>query len=171
MRGLLVSIMLCIFLFTVFIFTVNYFIISKLKKNEVLIFCLLLSLVSFIFGILIAIYSSKKNCERIDKWNLIRQGLRHIIYSLIGYFLVFYVSIIREPFLNIFGNNTLGYSIAQSFMIVMNSITATIINYYTTIEISCKISQENIDKNLKKLDKFLDTKPKKEKIKEIEIRD
>ena len=171
MKGLLISIVSCIIIFISFIFSTNYFIISKIKKNEILIFCSLLSLVSFLYGIVIANYSSNKNCERVDKWNLIKQGFRHVIYSLAAYFIVYYVKIIRDPFLSIFGDNTLGYSMCQSFIIVMNSITATIINYYQSIEASCKVSQDKIDNNLKKLNKYLDEKPVTKEIKKIQIRD
>jgi len=171
MKGLLVAIVLCIIIYSLFIFSINYLVISNIEKNNILIFTLLLSSISFLFGVIIAIYSSNKNCKRVDKWNLIRQGFRHVFYSLIGYLIVYYIRIIREPFLDIFGDKTLGYSIAQSFIIIMNSITATIINYYQSIEASCKIPQENIDKNLKKLDKYLNEKPKKMQEKKIIIRD
>lgn len=171
MNGLVISIILCIIFHTTFIFSINYLLISNIKKNNILIFMLSLSLVSFLFGICVSVYSSNKNCKRVNKWNLLKQGIRHIMYSLLAYFIVFYINIIREPFLDIFGDKTLGYSIAQSFIIVMNSITATIINYYQSIEASCKVSQEQIDKNLKKLDKYLDEKPEKKITKKIQIRD
>jgi hypothetical protein len=63
--------------------------------------------------------------------------------------------------LSIIGNNELGYSVAQSFIIILNSITATIINYYTSIKMSCNVSNKKIEVNLEKLDKYLDEKPKK----------
>jgi hypothetical protein len=174
MNGLLVSIVWVIILYTSGIFGTNYFILDLFKSSKyspVLIYCVILSLYTFIIGLLIALYSSKKNCNRVDKLNLIKQGLRHVIFFLGGYMLIYYVSFIREPFLTIFGSDKLGYSIAQSFMIVLNSITATIINYYTSIEKSCKVSQTDIDKNLKKLDNYLDKKPEKKYEKKIEVRD
>ena len=87
-------------------------------------------------------------------------GLRTTLHSIIGYMLVYFVSFIRNPFLEIFGNKELGYSIAQSFLVVLNTISATIINYYSSINISCKVPQNIIDKNLKELDKYLNKKNK-----------
>ena len=50
-------------------------------------------------------------------------------------------------------------------------VKSTIINYYTSIEKSCKVPQKTIEQKLKKLDKYLNKKPsKKEKIK-IPIKD
>ena len=171
MKGLLISIIWTILILMSIIFISNYYIISRLNKHEILIFCTILSFSSFILGILIALYSSKKNCNSVNKKNLFKQGIRHVVYSLLGYFMVYYIRIIREPFFSIFKDKKMSYSIAQSFIIIMNSITATIINYYQSIDSSCKLSQVEIDKNLKKLDKYLNTKEKKHNTKKIEIRD
>ena len=112
-----------------------------------------------------------KNCNRVNKKNAFKQGFRHIIYFIVAYLIVFYVSIIRDPFLELFGTGFIGYSIAQSFIVTLNTITATIINYYTSIKVSCKVPQEKIEKELKKLDKFLNKKPTKRKNPKITIKD
>jgi hypothetical protein len=174
MNNLVICIIIVILLYIPAIFITNYFILdlfSSTKISPTLVYCSLLSIVTFMIGTGISIYSQKKNCDRINKLASIKEGFRHVIYFLIAYALVYYVSIIREPFLTIFGSGKLGYSVAQSFVIVLNSITATIINYFTSIEKSCKLTQPEIDKNLKKLDKYLDTKPIKKNVKKIEIRD
>ena len=97
-------------------------------------------------------------------------GLKNILYSLIGYLLVYFVSFIREPFLEIFGDKELGYSIAQSFLVVLNTISSTIINYYSSIQVSCKVPQNVINQNLKKLDTYLNNKTIKKKSKKITIK-
>ena len=78
---------------------------------------------------------------------------------------------VREPFLELFGEGPLGYSSAHSFLISLNTITATIINFYNTIKIACKVPQKKIEKNFKKLDKYLDKKPVKKQKMEITIKD
>ena len=82
-----------------------------------------------------------------------------------------FISFVREPFLELFGEGPLGYSSAHSFLISLNTITATIINFYNTIKIACKVPQKKIEKNFKKLDKYLDKKPVKKQKMEITIKD
>ena len=173
MNTLVLCIIIVILLYIPAIFITNYFILDLFPStiSPILVYCSLLSIFTFIIGSGISIYSSKKNCDRVNALNVIKEGLRHVVYFLIAYALIYYVSVIREPFFTIFGSGKLGYSVVQSFVIVLNSITATIINYFTSIEKSCKLSQPEIDKNLNKLDKYLDTKPVKKNVKKIEIRD
>tara|TARA_B100001094_G_C18163586_1_gene790724 strand:+ start:1710 stop:2228 length:519 start_codon:yes stop_codon:yes gene_type:complete len=162
MNGIFLSILLTIIVLISNIFFNNYFLIKYIKNVSGLwISIISLSIISFLLGVIISIYASKKNCRKTNKINAIRMGIKTSIYCIVGYFLVYFVSFIREPFLSIIGNNELGYSVAQSFIIILNSITATIINYYTSIKMSCNVSNKKIEVNLKKLDKYLDEKPKK----------
>ena len=131
----------------------------------------LISIFSFVTGVLISLYSSNRNCKKTNKTKAVKEGIRHIVYAVIGYMIVYFVAFIREPFLEIFGKTPLGYSMAHSFMISLNTITATIINYYGTIKVSCQVDQEKVEKNLRKLDKYLDKKPVKKKAIKIAIKD
>ena len=85
--------------------------------------------------------------------------------------MVYFIDFVRSPFLSIFGDKELGYSIAQSFIIVLNIVIAIIINYYSTIKESCKVDPSILEKKLKKLDKFLDEEPVKEEETFIEVKD
>tara|TARA_B110001450_G_C17586213_1_gene467038 strand:- start:567 stop:1088 length:522 start_codon:yes stop_codon:yes gene_type:complete len=162
MNGIILSILLTIIVLIGNIFFNNYFLIKYIKNVSGLLLSISSILItSFLLGVIISIYASKKNCKKTNKMNAIRMGIKSCIYSIIGYFLVYFVSFIREPFLSIIGNNELGYSVAQSFIIVLNSITATIINYYTSIKMSCNVTNsKKVEENLRKLDKYLDEKPK-----------
>ena len=174
MNELFICILLIILLYPSIIFTTNYFILDYFKKNgynTILVFIIILSIFSFISGFLISLYASLKNCEKVNKTNLFLEGIRHIIYFLIAYFMIYYMSIVRQPFLDIFGNGKLGYSMGQSFIVVLNLITATIINYFKSIEKSCAPTEDQIDINLKKLDKFFNKKETKKIEKKIEIKD
>lgn len=170
MNGLFLSISLTIILLTSTIFSTNYFLINIFNIPSILTSILFISIISFILGYVVSIYSSNKNCNRNNKLYAIKMGLKNILYSLIGYLLVYFVSFIREPFLEIFGDKELGYSIAQSFLVVLNTISSTIINYYSSIQVSCKVPQNVINQNLKKLDTYLNNKTIKKKSKKITIK-
>ena len=172
MNGLLISILLTAIMLSGSIFSTNYFLLNMLPNIPGIVIALIaLSITSFILGVIISTYASKTNCDKTDKKNAFKMGLKTILHAVIGYILVYFVSFIRNPFLEVFGDQALGYSIAQSFVIVLNTISATIINYYDSIQISCKVPQEVIDKNLKKLDKYLNKKPTKKKVEMITVKD
>ena len=172
MNGLALSLFLTTINYITAIFITNFFLLKYFPDVPgIIISVIVLIITSFILGIIISSYASKKNCDKINKTHAIKQGIKHILYAVVGYLIVYFIGFIRNPFLEIFGQEALGYSIAQSFIVVLNSYTATIINYYSSIKVSCKVSQEKIDKNLKKLDKYLDKKPVKKKKELIEIRD
>ena len=172
MNGLLLSIITTIIILSGSIFSTNFFLLNMLPNIPGIIISLIsLSISSFLLGLIVSTYASRKNCGKTNKKNAIKMGFKTVIYSVIGYLLVYFVSFIRNPFLEILGNTALGYSIAQSFVIVLNTISATIINYYTSIKVSCKVSQEVIDKNLKKLDIYLDKKPVSKNVEMITVKD
>ena len=157
------------------IFTTNYIILRNLptsiKIPDIFIYIIILSFISFIIGFTISVYSSKKNCDKMSYLIAIKNAFKHVFYSIFAYFIIYFVSFVRNPFLELFGKNALGYSIAQSFIIILNTTISVIINYYDSMKQSCKVPQSVIDKNLKKLDKYLNKKPNKKQIKTIEIKD
>lgn len=156
MNGVIVSILLTIIILTGNIFFTNYFLIDKFNNiPQTIISLVSLSIISFLLGIGISVYSSSKKCKKINKTLSIKMGLKSVIYTIIGYLIVYFVPFVSEPFLSLLGETKLGYSIAQSFIIVLNTITCTIINYFQTQKMSCKIPIEKIEKNLKKLDRYL----------------
>ena len=155
------------------IFLMNYTILPKIKVGlpDVIIVTIALTLVSILSGFLTNMIIAKRNCDNYNPRNAIKQGFIQAIYALIGYYMVYFISFVREPFLTIFGNGKLGYSIGQSFMIILNITIAVIIGYFSTIKTSCQISNEVLEKKLRKLDKFLDEKPVQKKKTYIEIKD
>lgn len=157
------------------IFITNFVIINNLPVSfpipNIFILLIILSLQSFIMGYHISYNTQYKHCGNQSKKYAIKQGLRHLLYTVIGYLVVYFVSFIRNPFLQIFGNGPLGFSLAQSFIISLNIIMATIINYFNSIKTACKVPQKDIEKGLKKLDRYLKKKPKKKKKRLITIRD
>ena len=162
MNGLILSIISTVLILTGSIFTMNYYLIDLLS---------VISIISFLLGLVVSLYSSHINCKKVSKKVAFKMAFKNVLYSLIGFFIVYFVSFIRDPFLEIFGNGKLGFSCGQSFLVSLNTITSTIINYYSSIKTSCKVPQTEIDNNLKSLDKYLNKKPKKKKKTKIEIRD
>jgi len=155
------------------IFLMNYTILPKIKVGlpDIIIVTIALTLVSILSGFLSNMIIAKRNCNNYNPRNAIKQGFIQALYALIGYYMVYFIGFVREPFLTIFGNGKLGYSIGQSFIIVLNIIIAVIISYFSTIKASCQISNEVLEKKLKKLDKYLDEKPVEKKKSYIEVKD
>ena len=156
------------------IFLTNFIIINNLPLNfpipNIFILIIIISTVSFALGYGISIKAQKENCNRSIKAYAFKQGIKSLLYAIVSYLVIYFITPIRSPFLEIFGNGPLGFSIAQSFMISLNLVIATIINYFNSIKIACKVPQQDIEKNLKKLDKYLKKKFKKKKKRLITIR-
>ena len=155
------------------IFICNYFVLGSisLKYPDIAILTLIFSIVSFILGFLISIYSSYTNCKKFKYRKAILESFRHIVYTLMAYYIIYFVKFVREPFIDLFGNDKFGFSIAISFLIVLNSTISVIVNYFSSIKNACKVSNEKLEKNLKKLDKYLNKKPIKKRKKKIKIKD
>ena len=171
MNGLVISILLTIIILTSNIFFTNYILLDKFNTSQTLVSIVSISIISFILGIIISVYSSLKKCKKTDKSLSIKMGFKSMIYSIVGYLIVYFVPFVSDPFLSLLGETKIGYSIAQSFVIVLNTITCTIFNYFQSQKISCKISIEKIEKNLKKLDKYLNKKSYKNVSHKIKIKD
>ena len=145
--------------------------INKCFIPEVLSIIISLSIFSYISGFIISIYASNTNCKKINKIKAILEGFRNSIYAIIGVLLVYYLKIVREPFLELFSNKLYGKIFAYCFIIILNTTISVIINYYTSIDKSCKIPQKDIEKKLKKLDKYLNKRPSKKTKIMIPIKD
>jgi hypothetical protein len=173
--GLFKNILLSTSISILSIFFTNFIIVNNLPITfpipNIFILLIVISLSSFFTGFYISKSTQYNHCGKKDNKYAIKQGIKHIIYSVIGYLVVYFVSVIRNPFLEIFGKGPLGFSIAQSFIISLNLIMATIINYFNSIKTACKVPQKDIEKNLKKLDKYLKKKTRKKKKRLITVRD
>ena len=77
----------------------------------------------------------------------------------------------RSPFNELFGDNRLGNSVAEIVLISLNLTISTIINYFDSVKEGCQLSHKELEIKMRKLDKYLDKKPKKKTKKVIEIRD
>lgn len=144
---------------------------NRFNIPEVAAIIIFLGISSYLSALFISIYTSYANCGKINKLKAFIEGLRNSIYTVIAILLVYYLKIVKEPFLELFNNKLYGMIFAYTFIIILNSTISVIINYYTSIDKSCKIPQKEIEHKLKKLDKYLNKKPsKKDKIR-IPIKD
>lgn len=155
------SIVFSIFTIVFNIFFTNYLLLEIFKNYSTTLIALIsLFIVSFTIGIIVSIYSSHKNCKRIPRLNTLFMGIQTALYSIFGWLLIYFFTFIKEPFIYLLGETKLGYSVAQSFMVVLNLITAIIINYYSSIKVACKIPVHEIEKNVEILKKKLNKKTK-----------
>ena len=67
---------------------------------------------------------------------------------------------LQAPFIELFGNNY-GSDIAEIFFITLNLLVAVISKYFNIAKEVCTTDINDITKNFKDLDKFLDSRPGK----------
>jgi hypothetical protein len=140
------------------IITLLNFVLMDLKVNfpKVVMNTTVIFVFFTLYGYIVSIYASKKQCDKIKHGNSLLLGLKTSLYAVIPYLIMFFVRALRQPFYELIGENVWGNFAAEFFYIGMNIIIATISIYYDSTKHNCRISTNEIEKNVKELDKYLD---------------
>jgi len=163
-------------IYTIFavLFT-NYILLDKLKFTNALpdfiLYIIYAVILYFTYGFSVSLYSSHRQCGKTKKTLATVQGLKAIILPIITYIIIYFIPQVRSPFNELFGDNRLGNSVAEIVLISLNLTLSTIINYFDSVKEGCQLSHKELEIKMRKLDKYLDKKPKKKTKKVIEIRD
>ena len=78
---------------------------------------------------------------------------------------------IRQPFIELLGDNIMTSSIIESFYISLNLIISTIINHFDASKYIYRVTPDQLEGNLKKLDRYLDRKEPKRRKRNILVKD
>lgn len=140
------------------IITLLNFVLTNLKVNfpKVVLNIAVIFVFFTIYGYIVSIYASKKQCDKIKHQNSLLLGLKTSMYAIIPYLIMYFFRPLRQPFYELIGENEWGNFAAEFFYIGMNIIIATISIYYDSTKENCRVSTSEIEKNVKELDKYLD---------------
>tara|TARA_B100000902_G_scaffold393136_1_gene446838 strand:+ start:411 stop:938 length:528 start_codon:yes stop_codon:yes gene_type:complete len=125
----------------------------------------------FIYGFYISYSASDKKCKKLSKKQSTIHGIKSALYVLVTYVLIYMVLPIRQPFIELLGDNKRTSSIIETFFISLNLIISVVINYFDSIKNVCRVSPEELEHKLKKLDKYLQRRDPKKKIRNIVVKD
>ncbi len=125
----------------------------------------------FLYGYLVSYYASKKKCDQTNKTRAIYHGLKSFIYVFVTYTAIYMFLPLRNPFVQLFGENRMGTSITEIFYISLNLLISIITNYFDSVKYNCKVTPDKLKDNLKKLDKYLAKKPVKRRQRNIIVKD
>lgn len=157
------------------VFFTNYLLLDKLKFTDAIpdffLYIIYAVIFYFIYGYSVSLYASNKQCGKTKKTLAIKQGLKSILLPIIVYVVIYFVPQVRRPFNELFGDNRMGNSIAEIVLISLNLTTVTIMNYFDSVKLGCQMSNQELEKKMDKLDKYLNKKSKKKTSKTIEIKD
>jgi len=159
---------------TIVVFFINYILLEYLKFIDMPNFFLYIIysiIFYFLYGYMVSVYASKSECNKFKKAYSTLQGLKSIILPIVVYLFIYFVPQVRQPFNELFGNNVLGNSIAEIVLISLNLSIVTIMNYFDSMKTACEISSDELEIKMKKLDKYLDKKPRKKKVRMIKVKD
>lgn len=130
------------------------------------------ALVYFIlYGYFASYYTSYSKCDKTNKSRSLKHGIYSGLLVSITYVLVYFLQFLRSPFNEIFGNGNVSNYLAETFYISLNLILLTLSNTYESGNLTCELKPDEIKKNLKKLDKYLNKKFKKKRGKRITVKD
>ena len=167
MSLVLYSIPISILLVTAVTFLSNYYILSsKYSDGEptyYLFFIAIAYIVYTLYSYGIALLSSKNQCDRVNWTYSILLAHKPILFITIAFVLISYFETVRSPFRELFGKNVKGDTIAQIYFIALILIITTIVVYFDSAKHNCKLSRQEVQQNIKKLDEYLN-KPYEEKV-------
>lgn len=175
MSAIINSIPLSIIYVIIITLLTNYKILRPLFDNpdyHYYMYFLLIAYVAYVLhGYLIAIYASKKQCDKINHLSSFVYGNKAYIYVAITFIVISYFSTFTNPFVELFGNDIKGISIAQIYFLSLSLIISSIITYYDSSKENCRVSMDQIEQNLTKLDKYLNEPYPEDKTPNITVKD
>ena len=136
---------------------------------EIIRFLMISSIQFIIYGYLLSIYTSTNKCSKRKHIKSFSYGLQIAFYVCITYLLVYFLDVLREPFVTIF--KTKGDFYSKIFFISLTCIIISTVIKYNSSKIICSQNPSEIKKNLSDLDKFLNKKPKKITKNKIKVKD
>ena len=157
------------------VFFTNYLLLGPLKFTEKIpdffFYMIYAAIFYFIYGYSISALASKNQCKKVNRKISSFHGIKTAFISVLTYIIIYFVPFIKAPFNEIIGNNILGNSTAEIFFIALNLILVSIVNFFDSTKRSCSLTQSQLEENMKQLDKYLNKKEKKKKVKKIVVRD
>jgi|TARA_B110000977_G_scaffold145216_1_gene184279 hypothetical protein len=125
----------------------------------------------FIYGFYISYSSSDEKCGKNDKKKASIHAIKSVLYVLVTYTLIYMFTTIRQPFVELLGDNIRTSSIIEIFYISLNLCISVIVNHFDSYKNVCRVTPKELEKNLKQLDKYLSKKQKKNPSQKISVRD
>jgi len=154
---------------------INYILLEKIKilphVPDFFKYIIYSTIFYFIYGYSVSYSASKDKCGQTNKLRSSYHGLKSVIYVIVTYTALYAFLFLRNPFIQLFGENKRGSSIAEIFYISLNLIISIVTNYFGSIKETCKVTPDKLKDNLKKLDRYLDKKPKKKRQNNIIVKD
>tara|TARA_B100000925_G_scaffold202519_1_gene153606 strand:+ start:201 stop:728 length:528 start_codon:yes stop_codon:yes gene_type:complete len=125
----------------------------------------------FLYAFYISYSSSNDRCGKFDKKQSTIHATKSVIYVLVTYVAIYAIMPLRQPFVELMGDSVRTSSVIESFYISLNLIISTLINHFDAAKYICRVTPDQLEKNLKKLDKYLNKKDRKRSQKRIVVKD
>tara|TARA_B100000575_G_C23143240_1_gene666046 strand:- start:10657 stop:11019 length:363 start_codon:yes stop_codon:yes gene_type:complete len=110
---------------------------------------------------MVSINAGLDKCDKSDKKRASIDGLKSAFIGILSYIAINIFLFLRDPFFVLFGNTTKATCISEIFFISLNMIMIIVNIYFNSAKQTCTVPIEEIEKNLKKLDKYLNKDYKK----------
>lgn len=152
---------------------INKVLISYLYgKTPVPVFAIsgvVIFLVYFIYAILLSINTSQNKCGKSYKPVYIYEGVKTGLTMSLSYILLIFIPYFKQPFIDIGGDTENISLISEIFYMNFINIIMSIENYYNSQFEGCKLSDNDMMSEIKKIEKKLN-KNKYKRIKKVEIK-
>ena len=125
----------------------------------------------FIYGFYISHSASDEKCGKNNKKKAITHAIKSVLYVLVTYTAIYMFTTIRQPFIELLGDNLRTSSIIEIFYISLNLCISVIVNHFDSAKNVCRVTPKELESKLKKLDKYLSKKNNPGSSQKIVVRD
>lgn len=157
------------------IFFINYVLLKNFKifpnVPDFFMHIIFSSIFFFCYGYYISYSASVDKCDKVDKKQSSIHAFKSVIYVVLTYILIYLFLPIRQPFIELLGDNILSSTVTETFFISLNLIISVINNYFDAAKNICRVTPKQLEKNLRKLDKYLNKKDTKVRGRRIIVKD
>lgn len=155
-------------------FANNFFIFQNIPQSlpipNIIIYCAVTLFTLIPVGILNSIYASKIKCNKYRFKIALWEAIKFYFWTIIAYIGLYFFPFIKNPFLELFGKNAIVHSSVEGLFMTLNGFAALIVCFFNSQKKGCELTEKEVNKALRKIDKHLNSRKKKERTKKIKIK-
>ncbi len=139
------------FLFTVCVLILITFALPDNTVSKIIF----LGTLSFIYGLYVSIYASKKKCRKISKFRSIFHGIRNSVIIVLSYFAITKLPILSQPVSLVISDDKIASFVSSIIILLIICNILTHLTYKASVKKVCNVCGADIESNLKKYNEYL----------------
>jgi hypothetical protein len=144
------------------------FLFGKTRIPIFVVCALILFIIYFLYALLLSVNTSSNKCGKSYRRVYLMEGLKTGLTMSLSYVLLIFVPFLKQPFIDIGGDNETVSIISEIFYMNFINIIMSIENYYNSQFEGCKLSDTDMINEIKKIEKSLN-RPKQRRKRQVTV--